>query len=76
MKRISIERYRPIPDDIPRPADPDLTPAQDLYSGLIEGEREDGSTWIMFLDRDGSPQVYWAQRSADGGVLGDPVMLG
>lgn len=75
MKRISIERYGAIPDDVPRPADPALTPAQDLYSGLIEGERDDGTTWVMWLDNNGSPAVFWAQRDETGAVVGDAISL-
>lgn len=61
MKRISIERY-PNPDELG-------------YAGLVEGERDDGSTWIMWLDEHGSPQLFFAQRDEGGGVLGDPVVL-
>lgn len=75
MQRVTIGRYGTIPADIPRPADPALTPAQDMYAGWIEGVRDDGTEWVMFLDKDGGPECYWARRAGDGGVLGDPVNL-
>lgn len=62
MQRITIGRYRT----------PDNTPD---YAGYIEGVRDDGTEWIMFLDHTGSPAVYWAERGNDGGVVGDPVHL-
>lgn len=48
----------------------------DDYDGWIEGTRDDGSNWIMWLDAQGSPGYFWAQRDPDGGVIGDPVRLG
>lgn len=75
MQRITIGRYGVIPSDVPRPDDPDLTPAQDLYAGWIEGVRNDGTTWIMWLDAAGSPDQFWARRDEDGGVEGEPVDL-
>lgn len=42
------------------------------YAGWIEPA--DGS-WIIYLDADGRPSVYYAERDADGAVLGDPVLL-
>jgi len=53
MKRISIERYK--------------TPV-DGYSGLIEGETDDGSQWIMYIDAEGRPEVFWPKRDQLGGV--------
>lgn len=61
MQRVCVERY-PNPDDIG-------------YAGLIEGVREDGTGWIMWLDDHGSPQVFYGARNEDGGVLGDPIIL-
>lgn len=75
MQRITIGRYNPIPADIPRPANPDLQPLQDSYAGWVEGVRDDGTTWIMWLNHEGSPDVYWAQRDEDGTVVGEPVQL-
>lgn len=75
MQRITIGRYGTIPADVPRPADPALTPAQDLYAGWIEGTRNDGSDWVLFMDSNGGPSVLWLHRDEDGGVVGDPVAL-
>lgn len=78
MKRVSIERYNTALEDVPLSdgLDPDrVSLVQDWYSGLIEGERDDGSTWIMFLDQNGSPQLFWGLRDEDGGVVGDPIRL-
>ncbi|MBF6326567.1 hypothetical protein IU451_29145 [Nocardia cyriacigeorgica] len=63
MKNISIGRYGP------------RETIDDGYTGYIEGARNDGSTWILFLDADGSPALYWADRDSGGGVIGDPVIL-
>ncbi len=46
-----------------------------LYDGWIEGVRDDGTTWIMFPDAHGSPQVFWADRDESGGVDGEGVDL-
>jgi hypothetical protein len=73
MQRITIGRYRTIPDDIPRPEN--FIPAQDAYAGYIEGVRDDGTEWVMFLDQDGSPAVYWGRRGDGGEVIGEPVLL-
>jgi hypothetical protein len=62
VKNINVERYD----------HPSITRA---WSGLIEGVRDDGSTWILYLDANGSPALYWADRDPDGGVIGDPVVL-
>ena len=75
MQNITIGRYTPAEKS-------DLTVPEgsvdvaDLYAGWIEGTRADGSTWILWLDANGSPDVFWAQRDAGGGVIGDPVILG
>ena len=75
MQRITIGRYRDMPADVPRPADPALAPARDLYAGWIEGTRDDGSDWVLFLDKNGSPVALWQNRAEDGSVIGDPVVL-
>lgn len=62
MKNINIERYD----------HPSITRA---WSGLIEGERADGSTWILFLNAEGSPALFWGERDAAGATIGDPVVL-
>lgn len=60
MKRVSIERYK--------------TPTAN-YAGCIEGETDDGTQWIMFMDETGKPEVFWPTRTPDGGVLGMAVPL-
>ncbi|MFE3052346.1 hypothetical protein [Nocardia sp. NPDC059239] len=62
MKNIRVERY----------AHPSITSD---WSGLIEGERSDGSRWILFLDENGSPELFWAQREDNGATIGDPIQL-
>jgi len=61
MKRICIERY-PNPDELG-------------FSGLVEGTRDDGSTWILWLDEHGSPSVYFARRDESGATTSDAVLL-
>jgi len=68
MRRISIERYDAALHDTPD--------GEWEYAGLVEGTRDDGTTWIMWLDRDGSPALFWAKRDDTGGVVGDPILLG
>lgn len=60
MKRISIERYK--------------TPTSG-YSGLIEGETDGGHRWIMYIDEQGRPAVFWPERETDGAVVGDGIKL-
>jgi hypothetical protein len=62
LKNINIERYE----------HPSIASE---WAGLVEGVRDDGTTWILFLDDHGSPALYWAERDLDGGVIGDPVIL-
>lgn len=61
MKRITIERYQ--------------NAAEVGKAGLIEGETDDGQRWILFLDAEGKPEVYWPKRNEDGGVVGDGIPL-
>ncbi|WP_065286786.1 hypothetical protein [Mycolicibacter kumamotonensis] len=61
MKRISIERYK--------------NPAETGSAGLIEGETDDGRRWIMFLDEQGAPQLFWPERGEDGAVVGAGMSL-
>lgn len=61
-RRITIERY-PNPDQLGS-------------VGLIEGEAGDGTRWIMWLDGNGMPSVYWPERDPEtGAVIGDPIAL-
>lgn len=45
------------------------------YGAWIEGVRDDGTSWIMFLNADGSPSSYFGRREPDGGVIGLAVPL-
>lgn len=75
MHNVTIGRYRPAADyglTVPEGS----VDVADLYSGWIEGVREDGSSWILWLDANGSPDVFWAQRDEGGGIVGDPIVLG
>lgn len=67
MKRITIERYQPDKHDTPN------GPWQ--YSGLIEGETDSGDRWIMWLDKEGRPELFWPNREPDGAVVGDAIRL-
>lgn len=58
-KRITIERYK--------------EPGE--YGGLIEGETDDGRQWILYLDAEGRPRLFWPQRDPDGAVVGEPIGL-
>lgn len=60
MQRIEIGRY-PAPEQ--------------GWAGYVEGTRDDGSTWIMFLDSEGSPAQFYGRREEAGAVVGDPVAL-
>ncbi|MFV8049710.1 hypothetical protein [Mycobacterium sp. 48b] len=85
MQNITIGRYKPTPggpfSDLPVPVKDDegtvvsTTDVSAHFDGWIEGVRDDGSTWIMWLDASGNPTVFYPNRDADGGVIGDPVDL-
>jgi hypothetical protein len=61
MPNITIGRYTA----------PDLV----QWSGWIEGETGDGTSWITFLDPAGRVALHWAQRDESGGVIGEPIRL-
>ncbi len=61
MQRVEIGRY--------------TVPAESGYAGYIEGTRDDGTTWIMFMDEAGSPALFWPTREQTGAVVGDPIKL-
>lgn len=60
-KRISIERYK---GEV----------AEDC-AGFIEGETDDGDRWIIYMNAQGRPQIYWPKRDEDGGVVGNAIRL-
>ena len=62
-KRIVIERY---PEDMAQGCG---------YAGLISGETESGAKWVIWLDNDGKPQIFWPKRDEDGGVTGSGIPL-
>lgn len=64
MRTITITRYDGLTGAV----------AQE-YGGYIEGETDDGQTWIVYLDATGRPSHYWGRRDAGGAVLGDPISL-
>jgi len=72
MKRITIGRYQHQQGELP---DEGVTAVADVFAGWIEGVRDDGTTWIMWLDAAGSPEQFWGRRDEDGGIEGEPVDL-
>jgi len=42
------------------------------WTGFVEPEDR---SWIIFLNHEGKPGLYWSQRDPDGGVVGDPLTL-
>ncbi|WP_405137551.1 hypothetical protein [Nocardia sp. NBC_01388] len=75
MQNISIGRYSDNEGIVHRGESGEIERIEKNYAGWIEGARDDGSTWIMWLDAHGNPECYWGRRDADGGVIGDPVLL-
>lgn len=77
MQNITIGRYKPLDDTHDLGSFGAVTiPVSSVFDGWIEGTRDDGSTWIMWLDAVGNPLVYYGQRDAEtGAVEGDPVVL-
>lgn len=85
MQNITIGRYKPTPggpfSDLPVAVKDDegtvvsTTDVSAYFDGWIEGVRDDGSTWIMWLDATGNPTTFYPNRDADGGVIGDPIIL-
>lgn len=59
MSNIQIERYQ------------DQSITKD-WAGCIY---DDNESWIIFLDADGRPSLYWPQRDENGGVIGEPIVL-
>lgn len=84
MQNITIGRYKPTPGgpfcDLPVPVENEgtvvsTTDVSAYFDGWIEGIRDDGSRWIMWLDANGDPLVYYGQRDESGAVEGEPVVL-
>lgn len=80
MQRISIERYRADDPDLLctvqlDEGEPVPVSITDEFAGLIEGIRDDGSRWVMYIDAHGSPLVFWNEREDDGAVVGEGISL-
>lgn len=81
MQRITIERYKPTEtvdvrhyDDNDNLIEHRVDSLTDHYSGVIRGVRDDDTEWVMYLDGQGSPQVFWSGNDIDG-VYGTPISL-
>lgn len=76
MQNITIGRYKPNAPLLAGTAGIEVAiDVSSVFDGWIEGVRDDGSTWIMWLDALGNPTVYYGQRDETGAVVGDPVVL-
>lgn len=79
MNNITIGRYKPY--DLPvniKTEDGEpiaVVDIADLYDGWIEGVRDDGSRWIMWLDAKGNPTVFYPRRDEDGGIACESIDL-
>jgi hypothetical protein len=47
----------------------------DGYAGWVEGVRDDGSKWIMYIDENGSPTEFYGERDESGAIVGEPIDL-
>lgn len=75
MQNITIGRYSDNEGRVHRDESGAIERIEKTHDGWIEGVRDDGSTWIMFLDASGSPEVFWGRRDEGGGVIGDGIPL-
>lgn len=50
-------------------------PLTETWAGWVEGEANDGTSWIVYLDGNGRPALYWPTREPSGAVAGDPITL-
>lgn len=75
MQNITIGRYGDNEGRVHRNESGATERIEKTHDGWIEGTRDDGSTWIMFLDSAGSPEIYWGRRDEGGGVIGDGIPL-
>ncbi|MGW4718853.1 hypothetical protein [Nocardia sp. NPDC004260] len=74
VQNITIGRYKPAPTHPPFDG-ANVVDIADHFAGWIEGIRDDGSSWIMYLDAAGSPLCFWAHREPDGAAIGDAIDL-
>jgi hypothetical protein len=42
------------------------------WGGYIEPEDH---SWIVYLDKKGTPEIYWPSRDESGGVIGEGISL-
>lgn len=77
MQNITIGRYKTSDDTHNLGHLGSITiPVSSVFDGWIEGVRDDGSKWIMWLDALGNPLIYFGQRDAESGAVeGEPVVL-
>lgn len=71
MQNITIGRYKPSGRELPE----GVHDVCESYDGWIEGVRDDGSSWIMWLDAHGNPESFSARRDETGAVIGEPIDL-
>ena len=45
------------------------------FTGYVEGLSNSGQSWIVYLDDDGLPALYWPRREESGAVIGQPIDL-
>jgi hypothetical protein len=70
MANITIGRF-PVPTDSERAETPEgVNWVSDTWESWIEPEDR---SWILYVDRDGSPTFY-VERDERGGVVGEPVI--
>lgn len=72
MTNITIGRYRAPQADIFSLDIAEFVPRHRVFSGWIEPADR---SWIIFLDDQSRPALYWAEREESGAVVGEPVEL-
>ena len=75
MQRITIGRYKSDDNNLDLGVGTIAVPVSAIFDGWVEGIRDDGSSWIMWIDATGNPLVFYGGREDDGGVVGEPVVL-
>ena len=80
MKSITIGRYKAADPITTSPFyDHEFAGTQiddgNPYSGWIEGVTDDDKSWILYIDKQGRPEIFWPERDEDGGVIGRGIGL-
>lgn len=80
MKRITIGRYETGAPITTSPFyDHEFAGTQisgeQAYAGWIEGLTDDDQSWILFIDQQGRPEIFWPNRDDEGGVVGTGIGL-